>query len=179
MRRMASLMLTGALLVIGPSPLGAQRPELAKLSPEQRLLRMSQLTVSAWVGAIAYAKAMGQTPEELAEFWGEMYAPGWEARKQQGPAGMLQAYHYNLASPALAVVDVMDVSRDSITARMNRPYITHYFGDDHEAYGVTVDEYERVVYIISQIIADHLDLKFEQRVEGDWIVFTIARKELR
>ncbi len=155
----------------------AQRLELAELSLEQRLLRMSQLTVSAWVGAIECAKAMSQTPEELAEFWGEMYAPGWEGRRQQGPAGMLQAYHYNLASPALAVVEVIGGPGDSITARMNRPYITHYFGDDREAYGVTVDEYERVVQIISQIIADHLDLKFEQRVEGDWIVFTIARKE--
>jgi hypothetical protein len=177
MRRQVLFLVTLALWVFNASPLAAQRLELAELSLDQRLLRMSQLTVSAWVGAIAYAKAMGQTAEELAEFWGEMYAPGWERRRGQGPAGMLQAYHYNLASPAFAVVEVTSQSGNSITARMNRPYITHYFGDDHEAYGVTVEEYERVVEIISQMIADYLDLKFEQRVEGDWIVFTIARKE--
>lgn len=177
MRRYVIILVTSTLSVFNASPLAAQRVELAELSLEQRLLRMSQLTVSAWVGAIAYAKAMGQTPEELAEFWGEMYASGWERRREQGPAGMLQAYAYNLASPALAVVEVISQSRDSITARMNRPYITHYFGEDHEAFGVTVEEYERVVEIISQMIADYLDLTFEQRIEGEWIVFTIARGE--
>jgi hypothetical protein len=176
MGRRTAVLVALLALTIRPSPGYAQQIDLPELQADFRLQRVSWLTVSAWVGAIAYAKSVGTTPEELGRFWGGLYAQSWSGRRGQGPEGMIAGLYYNFASPADAEVEVLEASRDAIVARRNRPYRVDYFGDSGERLGVTVFEYEETVRVIAEMIAESLDLRYQERLMGDWIEFTISRR---
>ncbi|MDH3458496.1 MAG: hypothetical protein OER90_16760 [Gemmatimonadota bacterium] len=175
--RRPSILATALVAVTLCGPLRAQQTDLPNRTLEQRFLRGSYLSVSTWVASIAYAKSMGQTPEDFGRWVGKLYAPSWSGLRGQGPQAVVRGMHRNFTTYDGAVMEIVEASESSITVRANRPYIGFYFGDDLQSRGVTVEEYEQVFQVMNEEICQYLELTCKQRVEEGWVVTTIAVKE--
>lgn len=72
-------------------------------------------------------------------------------------------------------VEIIAATESSVKARFSRPYVS-YFNDDGKLYDCTIEEWERVLELSYQGIASYLDLQYNQRREGDWLVVTLQKK---
>jgi hypothetical protein len=152
--------------VAAPVTVQAQEIELASYTPEQRWERAaSQFTVSV-VAAIVYAKSMGQSVEELAEAWMDLFGPGW-GEPGSGSLTIVQSIHRNLALWPDCELEIVEQSEASVTVRSNQPWAV-YFGEDEVWYGVTLDEWEKTFKVFNARLADHLGLGYEDWVEDGW-----------
>ena len=157
------------------SPAVAQEIEFPERDTQQRLLQLSYLGTSGWVGGIAYAKSRGKTAQDLGEWLGDLYAPGWTGRKED-PEVLIRGVRRNFTSFEGSVLQVDREPDGTVILKTNRPHIGQYFGDDHQALGVTVEEYETMNLATNTAIANHLRLDYQRtKVEGDWIEATIAQ----
>lgn len=148
--------------------------DLPEYTPQQRWERAaSQATVSI-VAGIAYAKSKGQSAEEYGEFLAEVFAPGW-GEPNSGSVQIIRGVHRNWNLWPAGMLDILEISDNSVTARANRPWTT-YFGEDRTWYGVTLEEFEQVFRVFNERFADYLGLRYEEQVEGEWLVITFTDK---
>jgi hypothetical protein len=124
------------------------------------------------VSGIADAKSKGESPEDFGTFAGDVAAPSWE--KEKGPQTLVEGISWNKQQFHKFQMEILSESEMAIEARMKG------FGED--AIGerleplVTMDEYYRFFEKKWLAIANYLDLEYEQRREGDWIIITISAK---
>ena len=152
-----------------------QKIELPERTPEWKLARaVWHMDLYVCTG-IAYAKSLGKTAEDYGKFVGEKFAPSWEGLKEQGIAPVMRIFsgHWQLYKNGKC--EILNESETSVTIRANRPYLAYF--KDGELYGVTVEEYESFVVQIGLAIQNYLGLKYEQKIEGDWVVVTISEKK--
>ena len=88
---------------------------------------------------------------------------------------VMRGMHGNWMSWPNAKVEVVETSDRSVTARFSRPYASH-FGDDGMLYDCSIKEFERVMELVQQEIADYLDLRHERHQDDDWITVTLTKK---
>ena len=71
-------------------------------------------------------------------------------------------------------MEILDESAVAIQARMKG------FGEikvkNRRRQEITADEYIRFFGKKWEVIADHLELEYEQKVDGEWLVFSVAKK---
>ncbi len=148
--------------------------QLPEYTTAQRWARAETL-LNAWVVfGIRYSKMMGQSLEQFADALVEVYGPGWS--EDMGPLDMLRAMHRNWMWQRNAKFEVLEASPDLVRFRGNRAYVTDYFGDDLQSYGVTVDEYEDVLELFQQKICAQRGMSLEWNVEGDWVNVTVRKQ---
>jgi hypothetical protein len=163
-----SLVLSAALC----SPLTAQ--DLPDYTMEQRWARAEGLLNSWVVFGIRYSKMMGQSLEQFADALVEVYGPGWSS--DMGPLDMLRAMHRNWMWQRGAEFEVLEATDDVVRFRANRAYLPDYFGDDGQSYGVTVEEYEKVLELFQREICTERGMTYESNVEGSWVYVTIRKQ---
>ncbi len=127
------------------------------------------------VCGISYAKAHGQTAEDFGTWAGQVATRSWEEQKSDGPCGLVEAISYNKQQFHDFQMEILDESEVEICARMKS------FGEDtvYKEPGlriIGVDDYIRFFDKKWVAIADFLGLKYEQHVEGDWVVFTVCKQ---
>lgn len=162
-----------ALLV--PTALTAQEPELPQYTPDQRWERISTLSYVSIVASIRHAKEMGQSVEEFAHWWADLFDDSWGEPGSYGPAQVMRGMRRNWLSFHKGEVDVLEMTDDVARARFSRAPYLEYFGDDGTSYGVTVEEYEMLNDIFAAAIADYHGLVYEGQINDDGWVMTFRR----
>jgi hypothetical protein len=151
------------------------RVELPQLTLEEKWRKAESNLIYFVVSGIAYAKAKGESPEAYGTFAGEVAAPSWEEVKGEGPRALVEGIAWNKQQFHNFQIEILSESETAIEARMKG------FGEDDVREwpepGVTVDDYARFFEKKWEAIADYLGLEYEQEVEGEWTVFTVADKK--
>ena len=154
---------------------GEQSIELPQLNLEQKLDRSVKNTTSRDIVSIAFAKSMGKTPEDYGKFIGGLTSFFWADIKGKGPVPFVQYWYRFLQTDRFSKMEILSVSKTSVKAKMT------VYGETHikalADLGVTVEEYARYYGKYAEILADSLGLEYQQKLEGDWIVFTVTEQK--
>lgn len=150
-----------------------QKVELPKLTLEQKWETAESNLIYFVVSGIAYAKSKGYTAEDFGTFAGEVAAPSW--KKKGDMAYLVEGISWNKQQFRKYQMEILGESETSIKARMKG------FGEndvsDWPEPGVTVDDYIRFFEKKWEAIANYLGLEYKQKVEGEWLVFTVTKKK--
>lgn len=174
-------LLVGGLLALGGLAAGlparaqekAAPPPLPEPTTEQKLDRMTANFTATVAGSIAYARSVGQSPDQYGRFLGQLFATTWPAKVT--PGGLLYGYYVN-ASPWKALeYQVLEVSDSVARARTNRPWLAS-LGSTQQFAGVTGPEIDRVLELMYAEIAVAHELVWEQKPDGDMLLLTVRRK---
>ena len=161
---------------MGDQPVTAQLVDLTdNRTAEQKWTRSVLFVDFAWVGMIAYAKSMDQTPKQLGRWMGEWGSLSWgDPGSMTLPSFVRQLFlNYHLWDDL--EFEVLTETENEIRVRMNSPY-AGFFGEDGERYGVTLQELQQVWCLTYEGIADHLGFDMTHEVEGEWIEFTVKTR---
>ena len=161
-------------LMVFPFHAQAQEIDLPDYTLDQRWTRAAQFSVNGMVQLISLGKEKGMTIEEIGTWMGEFYAPGWGEPPRE-PSSMIVSFHRNHMTSPNGIVEVLEITESSASARFNAPHRA-VFGDDMVRYGITVEEYEKVMVGFAEVIAERLELEVEQRVEGEWMYLKFTKK---
>ncbi len=176
MRPKATLLLLFVALCVVTRPLSAQLVDLTdERTAEQKWTRSVYLTDFVWMSWIAYAKSLGQTPEDVGRFIGEIAGPSWGETGSRTIASFVRGMFRNFNLYDNLEFEVLSESEAEIRCRMNIPYASR-FGETGESDGVTLQEYTRVWNLAGEMIADHLGFDMTHEVGGDWIEFTVKAR---
>ncbi|MFC2164043.1 hypothetical protein ACFLT2_03485 [Acidobacteriota bacterium] len=104
---------------------------------------------------------------------GKIFAPSWD--KGISLADYMKWSYINMSGDKDFTMDILMISDNSIVTKWNKPWIKYF--EDGKLYGVTVEEYENMMWEITQEITDYLGFKFTQKKEGDSIIFTVSKKK--
>ena len=156
--------------------LGAQQQaaqELPTYTTEQRWERASSQLTVILVAGIAYAKSIGQSPEEYGEFLGNLFAPGW-GEPGSGSVKIIRGVRRNYLMWPEAEFEITESTELSVTARTNRPW-AKYFGEDHTWYGVTLDEFDACLHVFNRQLAEYLGLQYQEQIKDGWLYITFSK----
>ncbi len=127
------------------------------------------------IGAIGYAKSINQTSDDLAQYLVKVFAPSWGKPNSGRPMDVFRSMRYNMISIPTCTYDLIDSLENKVVGRYTRWY-AHAFKDNSSVYGVTLDEFERLIRAVHRGIAEYLGLRYEDGIEGEWINFSMTKK---
>ncbi len=149
--------------------------DLPQLTVEQKWRTAEGNLIYFIVSGIAYAKSLGNTSDDFGTFAGIIATPYWKQAQGRGPLALVEGISENKQQFRDFQLEILSASEQKIEARMKG------FGEndirDWPEPRVTVDEYFRFFEKKWIAIADYLGLEYNQRAEGDWIVFTVYNKK--
>lgn len=148
--------------------------DIPQRTDQERWNRAAWFVDLGYVMLIAFGKSKGMTVEEIGDWLGKQYAPGWSGNMT--PQGLFLGFHRNIMVNPRAIVEVTAATENEITFRSHRAYVP-YFGEKGISYGVTVQEFEKVGMIINKAIADHAGVQIEEKIDGMWTIFTFSKKK--
>jgi hypothetical protein len=149
--------------------------ELPKYTPEQRWERASSQLTVMMVGAISYAKSMGQSAEQFGEYQMKLFASSW-GEPGSGTLNVIRGVHRNFMVWPGSEFEILESSDVSVTARSNRPW-AKYFGEDKTWYGVTLEEVEKYFGTSIRLLAEYLGLEYKDEVKEGWLYLTFGIKK--
>lgn len=176
MRTFAAL----ALLLLASAavaPSGAQEVahELPAYTDAERWNRAATLFTAALLGDLADDMRTGMTPEESGRASAAIFGPphGWTGTDT--PFRLLRAMHRNWMSHPAQECELLEADEDAARIRCNRPWLD-LFGDDGEAYGVTVEDFEASLAGFAGAIAEHHRMVWQQEIAGGDLLVTVRRE---
>jgi hypothetical protein len=149
---------------------------LPELTPEQKQERAVMNSISYMMMGIAYAKQLGKTPEEYANFCAEITIPFYQRMKGQNPLTLLKrivAVHQ--ADKSFTIV-VLDTSTSLVQARMPL-YGLEYIKRTGNFGGVTVEDCYSFYNSFMEKFCDLLGYEYSYNLQDELIDFTIKLKE--
>ena len=120
--------------------------------------------------SIAFAKSLGKTPGEFTTFLG--YTHDWEKMRGQGLEPPLQLLHFLIKNYPNGEFEILSESDWEVSMRFNRPYARYFEGD--AMLGISLEEFEAVLWGHIAIMARRIGLDFTYQVEGDTIHAALA-----
>ena len=153
-----------------------QKLNLRQFTPEQNWKRTVYNLTHFILGGIKYAKLKGETAEDYGKYLGEVHAQFWNKDKGT-PAYLVSGISGNFQMLNNSQIEILRESDKSISGRMNRAWDSWVKDAKSEEYGISVDEFNRFFEEKWKAIAAYLGLEYNQRIEGDWIYFTVNEKE--
>jgi len=150
-----------------------QKVEAPQLTLEQKWQRAEYNLTSTFIAGIAYAKSLGKSSSHFGKYLGEMFATGWE-----GPLSVtdfIKTMHWNWQMWSDFQIEGLEESEDFYKAKIKgagEKYVTSWTDP-----GVTLEEYYDCLGQVMTQIAGSLGLEYKQKVEGDWVVFTVTEKK--
>jgi hypothetical protein len=171
-----------AFFVLSSFPLcqekNAEKIELPQLKIEQKWHLARNNLTSLSMATIAFAKSLGKTPENFGEFYAELTASTYEPRVKSvkefvQALNVLGQIFYSEKEDYK--IEILSESEISVEGRMSIPaaYPLKYWSDP----GVTVEEYIRYWGKYWAVTAGHIGMEYKQKFEGDWVYFTVSKKE--
>jgi hypothetical protein len=151
-----------------------QKIELPELDLEQKWKRAESNLIYFIVCGITFAKANGFTPEEYGTHTGEVAAPGWGQRHKGEVAYLVRGISRNKQQFSNFQMEILSESDTAIKAKMKG------FGEikigNRLRHEISSEDYIRFFGKKWEVIADHLELVYEQEIEGEWLNFTVSKK---
>ncbi len=153
-----------------------EKIELPQLPLRDRLVRAVYQSVSQSCSMIAYLKAEGKSIEDYNRFRTKLLAPSWDVIKGKGIGVFVTMLYVNGQLYEDYKLEVLEESDTAVKIRTNRPYAA-FFDKDLTLSGVKLDEYERFRALGMKDLTAYLGFEYDERVEGGWLVITIAKKK--
>ena len=150
-----------------------QKVEAPQLTLEQKWQRAESNLTSTLIASIAYAKSLGKSSSHYGKYMGEMFATSWDG--QFSVADFIEAMHWNWQMWGDFQIEDLEESENFYKAKVKgvgEKYVTGWTDS-----GVTLNEYYDCWGQMMTQIAKSLGLEYEQKVEDDWIVFTVTEKK--
>ncbi|MBM4169097.1 MAG: hypothetical protein FJ215_08070 [Ignavibacteria bacterium] len=151
-------------------------PAFPEVSADDRWARAQNHADVFYVAGIGYAKSIGRTPNDFFRYCVKTFAPSWGKPDSVKPIQFLRGMQRSLLAFSDWKFELIDYREDRVTGRFSRPYVSRLFATNASFYGVTLDEYEAGLRTFHRGLCDYLHLKYEDKVERDWITFTISKK---
>jgi hypothetical protein len=149
--------------------------ELVQLTEEQKLDRAVRNVTCNFLTGIAYAKALGNTPEDFGKFYADLFSFAWDNIKGKGPEAFVQNWYRLLQTDKNSQFKIVNASKNEITAQMSVYGLTTFKALPD--LGVTLDEYAIFLATWSGIAANNAGLDYYQKLKGDWIEFKVSVKK--
>jgi hypothetical protein len=142
---------------------------------DQNWTRAASLMNAQAVGGFAYAKAHGASAEEYGRWSAKTFGPGWGAPNSGSAIRYARSIQNNWRALRDAKFEILNVNDTLVVMRASRAYAS-FFGAaaKDQATGVTLDEYETIYRVFQEEIGRHLGLRFQWRIDGDWVTMTIS-----
>jgi hypothetical protein len=150
--------------------------ELPELTPEQKQERAVMNSISYMMMGIAYAKQMGKTPKEYANFCAKITAPFYQRMKGQNPLPLLkQIVAVHQVDKSFTIV-VLDTSTSMVKAQMPL-YGLDYIKRIGDFGGVTIEDCYSFYSSFMESLCDLLGYVYQYNLQNELINFTINLKE--
>jgi len=124
---------------------------------------------------ISYAKSHGGSAEDFGSWAGKVAAPSWDEEKSKGPRGLVEGIASSNQLFQNFEVEILKESAGDIQARMKG------FGEvmvsRRPRQEISVDDYIQFFNKKWAAIADHLGLEYNQKVDGEWVIFIVSDKK--
>lgn len=159
------------LAVLVPAALTGQAPTFPDYTDAERWQRCTTLGTVNVAAALAYAKDRGDTVEEFAAWYTDLFDDGWGEPGSYDPVRVMRAMRMNWLGNHGAEFEILEANDEVAQGRMDWTPVIRIFGDDEALYGVTLDEFQRLFSVFGHGIAEYHGLEYDQSVEGaDWIM---------
>lgn len=122
---------------------------------------------------IAYAKTLGKTTDDFAQFIGNAHS--WDAINDKDLPAAVQILYYLITLYENGKFEILAQSDTLVTMKSNRPY-KHYFNDGHML-GVTIDEFESCLWGHIAILAERREIDFIYKINDDEIISSLEIKK--
>jgi hypothetical protein len=119
---------------------------------------------------IAYAKSMGQSVDDFAEFVGNRHNLG--NPNTATLKSVIQTGHYVITSYPGGEFEVISESDSIIVAKSNRPYKDYF--KEGPLIGVTLEEFEKYFWSHVAIMHSKLNIDFKYEISGNEVIQTIS-----
>lgn len=150
-------------------------PQLRQFTPEQRWSRLSDNCDYLTFAAIAHAKSLNRTSDDMGQFFAKTFAPSWGKPNSGNPMSVFRGLRYNYIAYPAAKFELLDSLESKVAGRYNRWYLP-LFKDTPTQFGVSLDEFEGVWRAVNRGIAEYLGLAYEDHVQGEWVEFSLSKK---
>ena len=154
----------------------AQETETQKIELPQKTLEYKVergvINTLSWIFAgIAYAKSKGDTPEDFARYGFKAWGSYW---KDLDIKAYIQKWHRIFSTDFHFKMEILNTTETSVEARMT--IFGRRCAETFAVSGVT-EEYVRFISTAISSMAEYLDWKCKQKLEGDWLYVTVSEKE--
>lgn len=122
---------------------------------------------------IAYAKTLGKTTDDFAQFVG--YAHSWNAINDKDLPAAVQIIYGLIRLYEDGKLEILSESDTLVTMKSNRPYKPYF--NDGDMLGVTIDEFERCLWGHIAILAERKGLDFKYKIKDDEIISSLEIKK--
>lgn len=176
MKRKTSSLIVLSVFIFS-SFLIAQENEMQKIELQQKTLEYKVergvINTLSWIFAgIAYAKSKGETPEDFALYGVKSWGSYWEDLNIRE---YMQKWHRIFSTDFHFKMDILKVTENSVEAKMT--IFARRCAKTFAVSGVTEDEYVRFICASVASMADFLGWNYEQKLEDEWLYFTVSEKE--
>ena len=121
---------------------------------------------------IAYAKSLGKTPEDFAQFVGNAHAGTMQSSKGKGLEPIVQLFYFLTMNYINGEFEILKESESEVIIKTNRPWDVYF--KEGPVLGVTLKEFELCYLSHVIILLDSIDLNFEYKVEGNYLISTVS-----
>jgi hypothetical protein len=122
---------------------------------------------------IAYAKTLGKTTDDFAQFVGNAHS--WNGIDEKDLPAAIQILYYLITLYEDGKFKILSESDTLVTMWSNRPYKPYF--NDGAMLGVTIDEFERCLWGHIAILADRRGLDFKYKINDDEIISSLKIKK--
>ena len=168
-----------ALLVLALTITSGQEkklPLLPDFTTEQRWARAQDHIDVLFAAAVGYAKSVNHSADDFTQYCVKTFAPSWGKPDSVGPMRVFRGMRRNFLAEPNSKVELLDSLENKVIGRFNRSYVSRRFKDNASFYGITLDEYEGWLRGFHRGVCEYLHLKYEDKIEGEWVIFTISKK---
>ncbi len=148
--------------------------DLPNLSVEEKWHKAESNLIYFVVSGITFAMNHGSTPEEFGIWAGKIANPYWEEDRGKGPSALVYGIAYNKQQFRNFELEIINASETKIEARMRG------FGEDtvrdRREHEITPDDYIRFFGKKWEVIADYLNLIYQQESKEGWVFFSVEKK---
>jgi hypothetical protein len=125
------------------------------------------------LNTINYAKSMGKTVEDVANFTGDQFKTSWN--KENGFTGFVNGTLYNwLCFVTNNNIEILDQSNRMISFKTNTLFPD--LKKNSTQFNVTYEDYLTFMRIVHEKVADYLGAVYSQTSTEDGMVITIKKK---
>ncbi len=119
---------------------------------------------------IAYAKSLGKTVDDFAQFVGNNHS--LEILRGKGLEPVVKLLNFVVRNYKNGTFEIIAESDSSVAMRSNRPYAPYFTGGS--MLGVSLDEFERCLWEHIVISTSRIGLDFRYKIQGDQITSTLS-----
>ncbi len=127
----------------------------------------------SWIYAgITYAKSKGDTPEDIARYGLKAWGSYWDDLDIKA---YVQKWHRIFSTDFHFKMEILSATENSVEAKMT--IFARRCAETFAVSGVTEDEYIRFICTSISSMAQYLGWDYKQKLEGEWLYFTVSEKE--